>query len=450
MKLSGTTGTVLMLLALASVGAGTYFFKTVQVNRKLELQARTKEAQQKAKEAEQKTREAEARTAEAEAKEKEAERKIKRDEADKAAAELETKKQETENLKAQKEADTAAAAKAEAEALSAAAAMKKAEAEKAAADAAKAEAEQKAALETLALKRAEAERARAEAEKAKTEAAKTIAEAALEKSENELKTAQANAEAERDRKLRMYRRAETSRAEMLALQRAERLLALDESGALTAADLEAGASAGGAAATTAPAEEKAGEKTNAVVKVDWPETSNGQTPGDLKVGEIGQKMVEKANAETRRRARAYIKSFGDLADAAAEQGRVADAAHYRQTLTALVPDYVEVYSELIDEARKGKDQTKEETHLVKSLLATVPNWQRVATCEKLLLRDEAYFSKMLAGQVGRDEYVKAFRKLYDQAMRDKGDHDERREKMAHLCQVLSTYVPDFEHSPEWK
>ncbi|MCQ2395301.1 MAG: hypothetical protein MJ249_13555, partial [Kiritimatiellae bacterium] len=64
MKLSGTTGTVLMLLALASVGAGTYFFKTVQVNRKLELQARTKEAQQKAKEAEQKTREAEARTAE--------------------------------------------------------------------------------------------------------------------------------------------------------------------------------------------------------------------------------------------------------------------------------------------------------------------------------------------------------------------------------------------------
>ena len=449
MKLSGTTGTVLMLLALATVGAGTYFFKTVQVNRKLELQARTKEAQQKAKEAEQKTREAEARTAEAEAKEKEAERKIKRDEAEKAEAELAAKKQEAENLKLQKEADASAAAKAEASALADATAMKKAEAEKAAADAAKAEAEQKAALETLSLKRAEAERARAEAERAKTEAAKKIAEAALEKSANELKTAQANAEAERDRKLRMYRRAETSRAEMLALQRAERLLALDESGALTAADLEAGTSAGGAAEAMSSAD-ATGEKTNAVVKVDWPEASNGQTPGDQKVDEIDQKMTEKANAERRRRARTYIKSFGELADAATEQGRMEDAVHYRRTLTALVPDYVEVYSELIDEARKDKDRTKEETRLVKSLLATVPNWQRVTTCEKLLLRDEAYFSKMLAGQVNRDEYVKAFRKLYDQAMRDKGDHDERREKMAHLCQVLSTYVPDYERSPEWK
>ncbi len=43
-----------------------------------------------------------------------------------------------------------------------------------------------------------------------------------------------------------------------------------------------------------------------------------------------------------------------------------------------------------------------------------------------------------------------FRKLYDQAMRDKGDRDERREKMSHICKVLATYVPDYERSPEWK
>lgn len=438
-----------MLLALASVGAGTYFFKTVQVNRKLELQAKTKLAQQKAKEAELKTREAEERTASAEARAKADERKIKEAEAAKAADELAAKKQDAENLKAQKEADDAAAEKAEAEALASAEATKKAEAEKAAADAAKAEAEQKAALEALALKRAEAERARAEAEKAKTEAAKKIAEAALAKSENELKTAQATAEAERDRKLRMYRRAETSRAEMLALQRAERLLALDEAGALTAADLEAGAAAG--TAPTEQAQPAATEgKTNAVVKVDWPEAATGKTPADEKVLEIAQQMDEKTSAEARRRTRDYIKSFGALADEATQQGRLVDAAHYRRTLTALVPDYQDVYAELIDEVRQQKGQEKEEAHLVKSLLATVPKWQRVAVCERLLLRDETYFSKALAGQVDRDEYVKAFRKLYDQAMRDKGDRDERRAKVAHICEVLSTYVPDFERSPEWK
>ena len=43
-----------------------------------------------------------------------------------------------------------------------------------------------------------------------------------------------------------------------------------------------------------------------------------------------------------------------------------------------------------------------------------------------------------------------FRKIYDAARRDKGDRDERDEKVAHICRVLATYVPDFERSPEWK
>lgn len=448
MKVSGTTGTVVMLLALAAVGAGTYFFKTVQTNRKLELQAQTKQVQLQQKEAEQKTREAEARTAEAEARQKEADRKIKASEEAKAETLLAAKKQEAKNLEAQIAADEAAAKKAEALQAAADAETAKAEAQKAAADAARAEAEQKAALESLALKRAEVEAKKAADELARTEAAKKIAADALEKSENERKIAEANAQAERDRKLRMYRRAETSRAEMLALQRAERLLALDEAGALTAADLENAMASANEAANAASAEGT--PATNAVVKVDWPAEASTESPSTVKEGEFAKKIEEKASEDSRRRAREYVHTFGDLAATAAQQNRPADAAHYRQTLVALVPDYVDVYAELIDEARQAKDKTEEEARLVSDLVALVPAWQRVTVFGKLLQHDEGYFSKALAGRVTREEYVKTFRKLYDLAMRDKGDRDERRAKMAHLCQVLATYVPDFEKSPEWK
>ena len=116
----------------------------------------------------------------------------------------------------------------------------------------------------------------------------------------------------------------------------------------------------------------------------------------------------------------------------------------------LVPDYVEAYATLIDETRQAKDREKDAGRLVTNLLALVPDWQRISVCEKLLLRDEAYYSKALAGRIDRDEYVKVFRKLYEQARRDKDDRDERRAKMAHLCEVLSIYVPEFEKSPEWK
>ena len=447
MKLSGTTGTVLMLVALAAVGAGAYFFKTSQMTRQLTLQAQTKQNQLKAKEAEQKAREAEARTAEAEKLQKESELKIKAAEEAKAASELAAKKQEAENLKAQKAADEAAAEKAAAAQAAAEAETEKAAAQKAAADAARAETEKKIELEQLALKRAEAERAKAEAEAVRLEAAKKIADAALEKSANELKAAEANAQAERDRKLRMYRRAETSRAEMLALQRAERLLALDEAGALTAADLE---TAGEDDPPGAEAAAGGAPKTNAVVKVDWPEANDQGTPAEAKVNEISQKLGAQSSADARRRMRDYIRTFDALAERATAEGRAADAAHFRRTLVELVPDYVEAYATLIDETRQAKDREKDAGRLVTNLLALVPDWQRISVCEKLLLRDEAYYSKALAGRIDRDEYVKVFRKLYEQARRDKDDRDERRAKMAHLCEVLSIYVPEFEKSPEWK
>ena len=138
-----------------------------------------------------------------------------------------------------------------------------------------------------------------------------------------------------------------------------------------------------------------------------------------------------------------------MAARAESEGRAADAEYYRRTLTTLVPEYVEVYAELIDEARKA-GREKDEARHVGDLVAMVPEWRRVTVFEKLLLRDEAYYSRALAGRIGRDEYVKVFRKLYDQAMRDKGERDERRGKMAHICKVLATYVPDYERSPEWK
>ena len=58
MRISGSTGTALLFVALAAVGAGAYFLKTAQENRRLELQAKTKQAQQKTKEADAKAKEA--------------------------------------------------------------------------------------------------------------------------------------------------------------------------------------------------------------------------------------------------------------------------------------------------------------------------------------------------------------------------------------------------------
>ncbi|MGN0845784.1 MAG: hypothetical protein ACI4RA_00175 [Kiritimatiellia bacterium] len=447
MRISGTTGAVGLLIALAVVGGGTYFFRTVQENRKLELQTRNQQAKLETKAVEAKAKESEARSKEADARKAEAERKKAAAEAEAQAAVLAQKKQEEANLKERTAAAAAETKRAAAQQAAAEAESVKAESAKAAAEAKRAELEKKAEVESLALKRAQAEQKTAEAALAEKLAAKKIAEAALAKSENERKAAEATAAAEHDRKLRMYSRANTSRAEMLALQRAEKLLALEESGALAAAGEEGAA---GEEAGTPGEPPAAGEaQSNAVVAVTWPAPPSAETPAGEKVAAARRTLEESLNAERARQMRQHIHAFGPLVDQAVADGRAADAVYYRQTLTSLVPDYIDVYAELVDEARKAGD-AKAESKRLDELIALVPDWQRVAVFVQLIRRDEAYYSRVLAGRVGKDEFVKAFRKIYDEARRDKGERDERDAKVEHICKLLATYVPDFEHSPEWK
>lgn len=441
MRISGTAMTVVTLVALAGVGCGTYYFRTVQETRRQELQRETAVAKQKTKEAEARAKGDEAKAAADKARAAVAEQKAA--EARKAQAEeaKAAEQQKAANAKAAQEAAVAETRKAEALKAAADAAALKAAKEKEAADAADAAAKRKAEAESLALKRAEEERKRADAEYATTAAKKRIAEAALAKSANELKTAEANAAAERDRKLRMYQRAGTSRAEMLALQRAERLLALEEAGVPlgeAAARLDAEAAP---AASETPAEGEA--KTNAVVEVAWPDASRGVEPASPR------KMDELLARERDRHTRDYIVSFRALIAQASEDGRVADVARYRATLVALVPDYLDIYTKLIEEARAAGDAAAE-ANLCAELFTLVPAWQRVAIAAQLIARDEAYYSRMLAGRVTKDEYVRAFRKLYDEARRDKGDRDERDQRVEHICRVLATYVPDYESLQSWK
>ncbi len=447
MRISGTAGAVVALIALAAVGGGTFFFKTVQNNRKLELEKQIQDAKLKARTVDAKAKEAEAKAKEAEARKAEADRKKAEAAAEAKKTELAAQKQEASNLKekaaaAAAETKRAAAAKAAAEAETA-----KSAAAKQAAEARRLEQEKRAAAEAVARERAVAEQKKAEAALAEKMAVKQIADAALAKSENERKAAEANAAAEHDRKLRLYSRANTSRAELLALKRAEKLLALEESGALDAAGEDNGADEETEGTTEAPA---AGEaQTNAVVEVKWPSAVVEETPAEKKVAASRQQLDDRVALAQTRQARRHINEFSAMADKAEADGRVADARYYRRTLMSLVPNYVTVYEELIDEARKA-DDAKAEAKRLAELLALVPAWQRVAVLVQLIERDEAYYSRALAGRVSQDEYVKAFQKIYDEARRDKGDRDERDAKIVHICKVLATYVPDFETSPEWK
>ncbi len=447
MRISGTAGAVVALIALAAVGGGTFFFKTVQDNRKLELEKQILDAKLKTRTADAKAREAETKAKEAEAKKADAERRKAEADAEAKKTDLAARKQEASNLKekaavAEAEAKRATAAKAAAEAE-----IVKNEAAKKAAEAKCLEQEKRAAAETIVRERALAEQKKAEAALNEKLAVKQIAEAALAKSENERKAAEANAAAEHDRKLRLYSRANTSRAELLALKRAEKLLALEESGALDAVGEENGADEDSDGAAEAPA---AGEaQTNAVVEVKWPSSSAEETPAEREVATNQRQLDDRIALMQTRQARRQISKFGALVDKAVADGRAADARYYRQTLMSLVPNYVAVYEELIDEARKA-DDAKTEAKRLDELLALVPEWQRVAVLVQLIERDEAYYSRAIAGRVGQDEYVKAFRKIYEEARRDKGDRDERDAKVAHICKVLSTYVPDFESSAEWK
>ena len=445
MRISGTMWTVAALLVLAAAGAGGLYVRNGQELRRLQLQRQAQEAKLKARQAEAEEKAAEARREADEARKAEARQKRAEADAKKAAALAEEKRLKVEELKAQRTASETAKAASEAAKAAADAETAKAEAAKAASEAAKAAADAKAAAEDAVLRKLEAERKLAAAKAAETADARRIAEAALAKSEVERKTAEANAAAERDRRLRMYQRAGTSRAEMLALKRAERLLALEEAGLLP----EDGAGEGeAAAAQPAPAAEEQ-PATNAVVAVNWPDPATAETPAGARLAEWTQRRQAQEGQARRRRTRSYIRSFGELIAAAEKEARAADAAHYRRTLVALVPEYVDVYADLVEEARQA-GRAEEAGRICDALMALVPDWQRVTVIAKLIGRDEAYYSKALAGRVTKGEFVRAFRKLYDAARRDKGDMDERDRKVAHICQVLATYVPGFESEPDWK
>lgn len=436
MRISGTACTVVALIVLAVVGGGMYAFRTVQETKKQEALAQQQKHKTEQKAAEAKTKDAEAKAKEADARKAEADRK--RKEAEEAAkkTQLATLKQEEANHKAKSDAAMAETKKADALRRAAEAETAKHQAAKAAADAAAAAHKKRAEAEAIARDKAIAEQKKAEASLAEKIAVKSIADAALAKSENERKVAEATAAAEHDRKLRMYARANTSRAELLQLQRAEKLLALEESGMLEQAEEVNG-------------DDDAPPVTNAVVNVKWPEERYEKTVADEKVDELRHKLNERMVSVQTVHARKHINYFSKLASKADEMNRAADAKYYRSTLISLVPNYVEEYCALMNEARKNGDAS-EAAKRIDELIAIVPDWQRVSVFVDLMRLDEDYYSRELAGRISKDEYVKTFRKIYDEARRDKGDRDERDAKVEHICKVLATYVPDFENSPEWK
>lgn len=443
MKVSGTVGAVCAFVLVGVVGCGVFLFKNVQETRQRELALQTQNVKLKVREAARQEAEANEKAKAAEAKAAEARRRQAEAERERAAKDLQSKRQEAETAKARKAAADAESAKAvkaraaaEAETARANAAAKRAEAEKSVAEA-------KAKAEEVALKRAVEERLKAEAEFARAAAAKAVADAALAKSENERKTAEANAAAEHDRKLRMYRRAESSRAEMIELQKAERLLAMEEAGVAMPQTEQA------AEADMAENDNAAAAPTQAVAAVQWPDVAAGKGAAASGLAMRDLALDARERRERRLAAREHVGRFMKLVESAVRDGRSADAAYYRKTLATIVPNYPLVFTELMEDARKAKRQDMAETYC-SDLMALTPDWARVGVMVDLIDRDEAYYSGMLAGRVSKEEFVKAFRKRYDRARRNKGDRDEREEEMESICRKLAEYVPDFERSPEWK
>ena len=430
MKFSGTTGLVISLIVIALAGGGTYFFRTAQETKRMELA-------QEAKRLKQEARATEKAQAEAEVKAKEAE---------KAAAEAKrvAAVKAVEEQKLRKEAADAESRLVEKKRVAAEAETEKLKAQEKVQAQAKALAEQKAETEQLALRRAEEERRRAEAELAKELAGKAIVEAALAKSENDRKAAEANAAAAHDRKLRMYRRAETSRAELLELQRAERRLALEETGGGVPTEDSAGVDT-----TNEHTGNETLSETNAVIAVVWQENTIQSTEAEVKLEAARSKLDARAASEQLRHARDYVSSFGKLIAEAQQAKRNEDVSYYRQTLRTLVPDYQEVYAVLAEEART-QGHPDRELACLREMMSLVPTGGRVSACVRLFMRDEEHYAEMLTKLATRGEYVAVFKKMIDVARRSDADRDEREAKMDHYERTLAKYVPDYEKCPEWK
>lgn len=340
--MSGTAKTAVFFIVVAALGAGGWFWQSMQTQRKLELENQKKELALKAKQAD-------AAKAESERKAKEAESRraadaLKKAEADKkaAAAKAEAAQTEAANLKAKAEAAKLATEQAHAAKAAAEAETAKQEAAKAAAEAKEKELAKQREVEALAAKRAADERAKAEAALAQAQAAKKIADAALAKSENELKAAEENAKAERDRKLRMYKRAVTSRAELIDLQHAERLLALDEAGLLTngvsIASLDAAADSMAEGATNEVAETDSDVAQIRQQGVVVQPKVEPLTKAEQELKDLTEALDDKRQADVRRRDADYQNMFRDLIEQAEKDGRTRDAAYYRRALQSLLTD----------------------------------------------------------------------------------------------------------------
>lgn len=433
----------------AALGGGFLVWKGYAENRRLELKAAAARAAADRARAEGQAAEAAARE---NAKAKEAEARIKEAAQKKAADEHATAKANADAKKAAAEAEKLKLknakeeiAKAKARKAAAEAEAEKAKAQKAAAEAARAEQERKVAAERLARERAEAAARKAAAEQATAEAARRAAEAARERSENERRTAEANAAAEHDRKLRLYQRAGTSRAELVALRRAEKRLALEESGLLE--DEGEAEDADEAKGEAAEAEKPAA--TNAVAAIRWPDAD------DVADGRAAPEDRSDAlrRQRERRAARRDVRELGDLANRAEAEGRAADAARFRAAIKTFAPDYVALYADSISEA-KAAGKADEARALLGDLFKVVPEWERADVVVRLLERDEAHYSEALAGRVPKAVYVSAFRTLYDRTRRDvesdgADGRNPRAERMQHLREVLARFVPDYERVYEW-
>ena len=428
---------MMILLLIAVCAAATWVGSSLMAARRTEAEMKAQQVKLKIAEEKRRTAEADEKAKAAEAKKADAMRAQAEAEKEKAVAARQERVQAKEEAQARLAAAEAEKAAKKAGERAAEAEAKRLTAAKAEADARRREKEAENKKMEWSVRQAEETRRAAEAELARTLAAKATAEAALKKSENDRKTAELTAAAERDRKLRLYRRAETSRAEMLELKRAEQLLALEESGLLTGQSEEP--------AKPENAEEEKPAQTNQAVLVAWKPEPSSQESADGTMA-AHQELIDQARQVCSLK---YMETFGPLIAEADREGRTAEAQRLRRALLSLLGDPVNAYVPLIEEAlRKGlRDRA---VRLCAEMVALVPQWRRVSVMAELLKRHTPRYGELLAGLTTQADFVRAFRKLYDEARLASPDSDERERATAELCTVLARYVPDYATHPAWR
>ncbi len=337
---------ILFVVVALVCGSGSFITNSILENRRIRLQNEKKSLQLKTLEAETAKAQAEQKAKEADARKEENAKKRAEADRQKASDNLAAKKIEKDNLiqrakTAKAEADAKQKAKVAADAEAA-----KLAAQKAASEAKRKELEAKSGFEQLALKRAETERDKAIAEETTVLAKKKIADAALQKSENELKIAKENAAAERDAKLRLYHRAEGSRAEMKEIRRAERMLAAMEAaerGEFGMLAEQASAEQGQDSAELTPVEQEQmdgedAEKENP--KLNLVEEVVEVDPLDKEI-EAGIVELSRNISEAQQKVKqSYQRTLETLIKKAQKAGNAHDEKYYKRVLESLLKDKI--------------------------------------------------------------------------------------------------------------